>query len=411
MTSVGSRCGTTSRVLRLPPLQSLHRLPLARGTCDLDQRHARATATGRSARLAGRRRRHGALLGRVLLHPAPRRLRADGLAFGLREVRRVRRLSLSLARLTLGKLEGRLERAHVVVDLCAGVAEAPEPLGDGPQRERLGLHARHLVPLQRRRHPRIRHRTDAVRGGDRPIASVLVVVEEDTVTLFLPPLRRRDVGEAALDLASERERRLPDVGEVPLGADPHVHVDPLLAARLGEAHEAVLLEHVFRGHRHFADVLERHPRHRVEIHAELVRMVDVARSHGPGIDLEASERRRPREVGGVGHHRHVRGPAAREGDERRLDPGRRTLRQPLLIEALPGRPVGEPVERRRPVAAADERGVRDLDPVAHEVELRDRTIGSVGEVRLVGVGHPDVPARYVESLGLRRHASTVPWSL
>ena len=134
------------------------------------------------------------------------------------------------------------------------------------------------------------------------------------------------------------------------------------------------------------------------------------RSHGPGIDLEASERRRPCEVGGVRHHRHVRGPPAREGDQRGLDPGRRTFRQALLIEALPGRPVGEPVEGRRPVAAPDERGVRDLDPVAHEVELRDRTIGSVGEVQLVGVGHPDVPARYVEGLGLRRHPPTVPWS-
>ncbi len=129
---------------------------------------------------------------------------------------------------------------------------------------------------------------------------------------------------------------------------------------------------------------------------------------GHGLISRQPEGRGPREVRGVRHHRHVGGPPAREPDQRRLHPRRCPLRQSLLIEALVAGSVREPVQRRRPVAAPDEGGVRDLDPVPDEVELRDRTVRRVGEVHLLRVRDPDLPPCDLEGLGWRRHPTTVP---
>ena len=116
------------------------------------------------------------------------------------------------------------------------------------------------------------------------------------MALLLPPRGRRELGDAALDLACEGERRLPHLGERPLGTDPRVHVDPLLAARLREADQAVLGEHVLRDDRDPPDVIERNLGHRVEVHPELVGMVDVVGADRPRVDLQAAERRGPRQV-------------------------------------------------------------------------------------------------------------------
>ena len=86
-------------------------------------------------------------------------------------------------------------------------------------------------------------RTEYARG-DGAVARVLVVVDEDAVALFLPPRRRGERRDAALDFAPERERAAPHVGELPLRLDAHVDVDAARAGRLGEAAIAELLQHL-----------------------------------------------------------------------------------------------------------------------------------------------------------------------
>ena len=319
-TSFGASRVAGPGVPLLPSLEPFPRLRLGRRAGDLDQRHPRATAPGRAALLAGRRRWHGRFVG-LTLPAAPGGLGADGLALGLREVRRVRRLALSLGGLPVRELEECLEARRPVVDPRPRVTHPLQPSGHRADREDFGLHAGDLVPVQRCRNARVRDRSHAVGGRHGPIAGVLVVVDEHAVAFLLPPLRRRDVGDAALDLACERERPAPDLGEGPLGPDPHVHVDPLLPAGLRETGQPVLVEHVLRDEGHLTHVGERDLGTGVQVHPELVRVVHVVGAHRPRVDLETSEGRSPREVRRVRHHRHVGGPPAGEPDQRRLHPG------------------------------------------------------------------------------------------
>ena len=74
-----------------------------------------------------------------------------------------------------------------------------------------------------------------VRRGDGAVARVLVVVDEDAVALFLPPLRGRERRRAALDLAPDRERAAAHVAELPLRLDADVDVDAARARRLRDS--------------------------------------------------------------------------------------------------------------------------------------------------------------------------------
>src|SRR5439155_18124648 len=85
--------------------------------------------------------------------------------------------------------------------------------------------------------------THAVGRGDRAIAGVLVVVDEDALAaLLLPPLGRYLARHPALELAAERDRRVPHVGEGPTRLQPHVDVDAAAPGRLREAGVAELAE-------------------------------------------------------------------------------------------------------------------------------------------------------------------------
>ena len=165
---------------------------------------------GRQARVRGRRprpprrvrQRPPAVARRASPRPGSysvsgRRLR-DGWTRGgspscLRVVRRPRRVALALGLVLPRQLQQRVQRAHCVVDPRARVSDPGEPRRDRLDRERLGLDGRDLVPRQRRRDACVRQRPDGVGRRDRPVLGVLVVVEEDAVTLLLPPLRGREV--------------------------------------------------------------------------------------------------------------------------------------------------------------------------------------------------------------------------
>src|SRR5437899_1028008 len=83
----------------------------------------------------------------------------------------------------------------------AGAAEA---VGHRLQRELGWIDRGHLVPRQRRRDPRVGRRSHRVGGSHGAVLGVLVVVEEDAVPLFFPPLRGGELRGAPLDLARER---------------------------------------------------------------------------------------------------------------------------------------------------------------------------------------------------------------
>ena len=73
------------------------------------------------------------------------------------------------------------------------------------------------------------------------------------MTLLLPPLRRRDLRRPPLDVAGQRERRAPDLGECPARLDPDVDVDAARARCLRPADQADRLERLPGDQRDVAD--------------------------------------------------------------------------------------------------------------------------------------------------------------
>ena len=99
-------------------------------------------------------------------------------------------------------------------------------------------------------------------------------------------------------------------------------------------------------------------RHRIEVDAQLVRMVEILRADRMRMQLEAREVRHPREVGRVPRNDLVGGAARRKADRDDLDPRRARLRRALLEEELPVDAVRKAHEHVGPAARAAQRAVR-----------------------------------------------------
>src|SRR2546422_10381006 len=104
-----------------------------------------------------------------------------------------------LALVARRELEELLERAGCRVDSGMAIAERREALWHRRQGKVRGIGGIHFVPPERRRDPRLGGGPHGVRRGDRAVLGVLIVVDEDAMALFLPPLARGELGDAALD--------------------------------------------------------------------------------------------------------------------------------------------------------------------------------------------------------------------
>src|SRR5207245_11446762 len=115
----------------------------------------------------------------------------------LLEVRRPRRVAQTFTLMPCRQLQQALERPGGVLDSRMAIAQLREALGHSGEREIGRVGARHFVPAERRRDPRIGRGPYRVGGGHGPVFGVLVVVHEHAVALFLPTLARRPLGRAA----------------------------------------------------------------------------------------------------------------------------------------------------------------------------------------------------------------------
>ena len=212
-------------------------------------------------------------------------------------------------------------------------------------REVLGLEVVQLLPAERRRDGRVGTRAHGVGGGDRAVARVLVVVDEDALAaLLLPPRGRDELRRAPLDLARERERAAAHLAETPVRLDPARDVDAAVARRLRPADEAELVERLLDDRRDLLRLGETCARLRIDVDAELVGMLDVAAPRRPGMEVDRGEIRGPGDLRELGHAELVGGATRRERDRRRLDPV-----GPVLRARASGR---SPRPRRRPDAAS-----------------------------------------------------------
>src|SRR3954464_24876 len=88
--------------------------------------------------------------------------------------------------------------------------------------------------------------------------------------LPLPPLRRDLARQPALQLAAERDGRMPYIGERPPRLDPRIDVHAAVPGRLGKPTPAQLVEHLAGHARDSHRVVEVGARLRVEVDAQLV---------------------------------------------------------------------------------------------------------------------------------------------
>src|SRR5262249_44681133 len=146
-----------------------------------------------------------------------------------------------------------------------------------------------LTPLERAADPRVRDGPDGVAGGDRPVASVLVVVHEHAVALLLPPFAGRVARHPALHLSGERQGGPPHLDAVPARQDPDVDVDAAGPGGLREADQTVLLQDVLDAHRDLADGVPAHPGHRIEVDPELVRVVQITAANRVWVEVDHAE--------------------------------------------------------------------------------------------------------------------------
>ncbi len=297
--------------------------------------------------------------------------------------------------------------AHV--DVRSGIAQLAQAAGHGVEAQVARLDVGDLVPAQGARHAGVRRRAHGVARGDRAVAGVLVVVDEHSLALLLPPLAGREVGRTALHLAGQRERGATHLEEVPARLHTDVDVDALGAGRLGIAAQPVLAEHVVHHHRRTAHRVPRDARRGIEIDPQLVGMVEVAASRGPRVEVDDAEVDRPGQMGGVVGHELLRGAAGREVDGRRLQPVRHAPGHPLLPDRLLEDPVDEALHHRRALADVHQRRIGDVDVVPGDVELRP---ARPGEVDLRRVRQPNLATRHLErrvrALGHRSGAYSRP---
>ena len=389
---------------RLPPLQARHRLVPGGRARHLDQRHRAAAPACRAAGLARRRCSGGAARARSVRAPLGR-LHPGRLADLLLVVRRPRRVRQPRRLVPGRQLQQPVQRPGRIVHRRPRVPDRGEPGGHGVDRERAGVARRHLVPAQRRGHPRVRHRAHRVRRRDRAVLGVLVVVDEDPVPFLLPPPGRGLLRRAALDLAGQRHRRAAHLAERPARHDPRVDVEAARPGRLRPAGQAVVGQHRPRHHGHVPDLRPLHPRHRVQVHPQLVGVVQVPGPHRVRVQVDAAEVDHPGQLGRVADHDLLGGAAGREAQLGGLDPVRALPRGALLEERLALGALHEALQRHRPAADAAQRARGHRQVIPHQVQLG---VPGPREVDLLRVGDRHLPARHLDH-GLRtRHVSKAP---
>src|SRR6185437_2152505 len=120
----------------------------------------------------------------------------------------------------------------------------------------------YFIPLERRRHARVRKRPHGIRGTRRAIFRVLVVIEKHAVPLLFPPLRTRELRHSSFDLTRQRDCRTSHFTEGPARLDANIDVHAARTTRLGPTTQSHLFEQRLHLERNQAHTLPLHTRTR-----------------------------------------------------------------------------------------------------------------------------------------------------
>ena len=322
----------------------------------------------------------GHVLGVGLVLATLARLHARRLARHLRVVgREVQLAEPALADVLVPQGDRGRDVTDLVVDAGPGVAAVGDELRHGAHRELLRVDRRELVPRDRRRDRRARERPGRVGRCDGAVAAGLVEVDEDLLAaLLLPPRGRHEVGQPALELARDADDAVTHVEELVGRRDPRVDVHAAVAGRLGPRGQPDLGHDLAQREGGLDRVLEAPARLRVEVDAQLVRLVDVGRADRPRVEGDGVHLRGPHGIGDLVDDELRVLAARRIGAHDRARALGHALGRVLGEELLALDALREALERHRPVAERAQHRVGDGDEVVRHVELRHR----------LAVGHP-----------------------
>src|SRR5437667_12586614 len=110
----------------------------------------------------------------------------------------------------------------------------------------------------------------------------------------------------------------------------------------------MFLEDVAHNERHTAHIFEAHTRAGVEIHSQLIGMIEIVCADGMRIQIDASEVDDPEELCGVADDNLSRRAAGRKTQLHGLDPVGMTVWRPLLKKRLALGAVHVTLEDNRP---------------------------------------------------------------
>ncbi len=139
-----------------------------------------------------------------------------------------------------------------------------------------------------------------------------------------------------------------------------------------------------------------HARHRIEVHPQLVRVIQILGADRMRVQLEAGQVREPGERRGVARHHFVGASSRWKAKRYHLDPRWTRVRRPLLIEEFAGDAVGIAHQHGGPAAGAAQRALGHRQVVAHEVELR---VSRLRKQHLARIRDRDLPAVDQNDLG------------
>ena len=282
--------------------------------------------------------------------------------------------------------------------------------GHGAHREVGRRDVTQLRPRHRHRDRRTRQRPRRIRRGDRPVAVRLVEVDEHLLAAqLLPPLRRHQIGQPTLQLARNADDTVTHVEELPRRRDACIHMDATVAGRLDERCEPQRLHELLERERRLDGISEIAPRLRVEVDAQLVRIVVVLGAHGPRMKRHRVHLHAPGEHRGLVEDELLVRPGARVRAHHTARVTRRTLGRVLAEERLVRQPLRVTLQRDRPIAAPAQKRLGHGEHILDEVELRHPVVGIDDAI---GTRHPDgallaVGAGNLEGHCGGRHARSV----
>ena len=190
------------------------------------------------------------------------------------------------------------------------------------------------------------------------------------MALLLPPLAGGDGRRAPLHVARQGQRRAADLGERPARLDAHVDVDAARAGRLGPADQADASSASLATSATSRTCVPGHARHRIEVDAQLVGMVEVLGADRMRVEVDAAEvddpeqlRRRP-----AARSRRRFGRTGSCSSTVSIQSGRDSGAR-FWKKKSPAGAVDEALERHRPAAGASQRSVGHGPVVRDQVAL------------------------------------------